>query len=109
MWYFVGGGVRGNVLLFSVVIVPEARDARYVPDIVVYESCDGRTGCRWNGASGPISVRENVKKLVKLRHSQCLAPRREHVVGQMILVVLRPVVGSHELLNGTPHGLDIVL
>jgi hypothetical protein len=109
MFLFGGmGGGRVNVRFLSVVIVPAARDARYVLQIVVDESCGGRTGCRWDGASGPISVRENLKKLGKLRHSHCLAPRREHVVGQMVLVVLRPVVGSHELLNGTPLGLDIV-
>jgi hypothetical protein len=43
------------------------------------------------------------EELVELRAPHCLAPRREHVVGQMKMIVLPLVVWPKEIFNRTPH------
>jgi hypothetical protein len=95
-----------RVCVVGCVIV--ARVARCIPESMVGESCGGCIGCCWNSAIGPIGGREDVKELLELKHPHGLAPRREHVMGQMILVILRAVVWPYKLLNRTPHGLDCV-
>jgi hypothetical protein len=59
-----------------------------------------------SGKGGPVSGCDDSKGLSELKHSLCLAPRREHVVGEMKFVVFPPVVWSKKRLNMTPRTLD---
>ena len=67
--------------------------------------CVGRGrggGC----AEGPVGRCDNGKELTELRHTLYLTSHREHVMGEMVFVVLRPVVWSKESLNVTLRTLD---
>ena len=41
-------------------------------------------------------------------HALLLAPRRKHVVCEMVMIVLPPVVRPEEDLDGVPSGLDVI-
>jgi hypothetical protein len=55
--------------------------------------------------TGPIGARDDVQELYERWYSLCLAPRREHVVSQMVTVVLRLIVWPQEDLEAMPRGL----
>jgi len=57
-------------------------------------------------ALGPVGVCDEVKELKELWHALGLAPRRKRVVCEMVMIVLPPVVGAEEDLDGAPRRLD---
>jgi len=79
---------------------------RCVPGINSWKSrCVGR-GRGGGFAEGPVGRCDHGKELIELRHALYLTPRREHVMGEMVFVVLPPVVWSKESLNVTLRTLD---
>jgi hypothetical protein len=79
-----------------------------VSGIVVTASCGGV-----GGGSEPymwlIDVRDEMKEIQERWYFLCLTPRREHVVGRMVLVILRLVVWSHKDTDSMPRRLNGVL
>jgi hypothetical protein len=49
--------------------------------------------------SGPMNGRDDGEELVQPRHFLYLTPRSEHVMGQMELVILQPIVGCKKFLT----------
>ena len=49
-----------------------------------------------------------MQELEERWYSLCVAPPREHVVSEMVTVILRPVVRPQEDLETMPSGLDNV-
>jgi hypothetical protein len=58
------------------------------------------------GAGGPVVGRDDGKELSELMHPLCLAPRREHVMGEVECLVFTPVKKKKKNLRVTPRTID---
>jgi hypothetical protein len=56
-------------------------------------------------AQRPIGVRDEMNDFNKRRNAFRLAPHREHVMSEMVMIVVPPVVLPQEDLEGKPRGL----
>ena len=67
-----------------------------------------RSGCRGGRgfAQRPIGVRDEMNEFYERSNALRLAPRCEHVMSQVVMIVVPPVVLPLEDVDGTPRGLD---